>query len=249
MQVVGAAMPRMTIAEYARHRGVTRPAVYQAIAAGKVRRYADGTVDSDEADVRWPPREVFATHPRPHQSHEAAFRTMQRLAGQAERPARVRQRAAPVDEPSQPALVGRRKPARAGRPVEPPQAAAPMRGAADAVGEDAPDHTDATGGASSSYLAVRMRHEAVRAASAALKLRKQRGELIEVSKVAALVTREARALRDGLLALPVRVAGQLAAEWGIDPHRVQEGLTRELTAYLSQMAMPRMHFGDDGSAS
>jgi hypothetical protein len=46
-------MPLMTITEYARHRGVSQPAVSKAIAAHRIKKERSGKIDSDKADVSW----------------------------------------------------------------------------------------------------------------------------------------------------------------------------------------------------
>ena len=48
------ARKRMTQADYARHRGVARQSVHQAIAEGLVRLDGNGMIDATEADARWP---------------------------------------------------------------------------------------------------------------------------------------------------------------------------------------------------
>ena len=44
---------RMTVTEYARHRGVSRQAVYKALAARRIQRDRDGRIDAQTADRRW----------------------------------------------------------------------------------------------------------------------------------------------------------------------------------------------------
>ncbi len=46
----------VTPAEYARRRGVTRQAVYNAVKRGVIAVQADGTIDVEAADMAWPPR-------------------------------------------------------------------------------------------------------------------------------------------------------------------------------------------------
>jgi hypothetical protein len=43
----------MGITEYARHRGVSLPAVQHAVKAGRITRNPDGLIDSDRADREW----------------------------------------------------------------------------------------------------------------------------------------------------------------------------------------------------
>ena len=44
---------RVTVIEYARHRRVTRQAVYKALAAGRITRDCDGRIDLAAADRQW----------------------------------------------------------------------------------------------------------------------------------------------------------------------------------------------------
>jgi hypothetical protein len=44
---------KLTQAEYARHRGVSRPAVLKAVRTGRIRLDADGRIDPVEADASW----------------------------------------------------------------------------------------------------------------------------------------------------------------------------------------------------
>lgn len=46
-------MPLMTVRAYARHRGITHPAVLRAIEDGRIRKRPDGKIDSAEADRLW----------------------------------------------------------------------------------------------------------------------------------------------------------------------------------------------------
>jgi phage terminase Nu1 subunit (DNA packaging protein) len=215
-------MPKMTISEYAAHRGVTRPAVYDALNKGKIVREPDGRIDSEVADRQWPPREAVLLHPRAHrteaqtvglidqaarlQEEHAMRRGAQRVNGAAAGGARVRR-----DESARNGHGGGEA----------------DRGQAQADGM--------------SYLAVRMQHERVRATIAALRLRRERGELVEVAKASQMFAKAARQIRDALQNWPVRIAGPLAAELGVDPHRLQQVLSREIGAFLTEMAEPRLY--------
>ena len=44
---------RVTVAEYAKHRGVSRQGIYKAIAAGRIYRDRDGWIDVQAADQQW----------------------------------------------------------------------------------------------------------------------------------------------------------------------------------------------------
>lgn len=44
---------RMTVAEYAHHRRVSRAAVYKALADGRIAREPEGAIDPAKADAQW----------------------------------------------------------------------------------------------------------------------------------------------------------------------------------------------------
>ena len=44
---------RMSVAGYARHRGVSRQAVYRALAVGRITRDRDGRIDVQATDAQW----------------------------------------------------------------------------------------------------------------------------------------------------------------------------------------------------
>lgn len=53
-------MPMLTQSEYAAHRGVSRPAVCQAIKAGRI-KLVNGKLDRDATDVMWAARSTVRT--------------------------------------------------------------------------------------------------------------------------------------------------------------------------------------------
>lgn len=44
---------RMSVSAYARHRKVSRVAVYKAVTSGRIVREADGSIDAAKADRMW----------------------------------------------------------------------------------------------------------------------------------------------------------------------------------------------------
>jgi len=60
------------------------------------------------------------------------------------------------------------------------------------------------------------------------------GILVEASAVKRVVFTAVRTVRDGILALPDRLAGQLAAE--TDQHRIRTMLVAELTVKLQELS-------------
>src|SRR2546422_3107051 len=69
---------RMPVAAYARHRKVSRRAVYDALAAGRITRLAAGTIDAAAADRAW----------TANTSHVGGRRTKAKPAAKARRRAR-----------------------------------------------------------------------------------------------------------------------------------------------------------------
>src|SRR5689334_9685469 len=67
-------MPLMSQSAYARHRGIKRQSVHQAVKEGRIHLTDDGKVDSETADREW----AASTHPwnggkrTPANGHEAA---------------------------------------------------------------------------------------------------------------------------------------------------------------------------------
>ena len=87
-------------------------------------------------------------------------------------------------------------------------------------------------------------------ASLALKTQRQkldlegrRGELVERAKVERAVFDFARRMRDAWAGWPPRIAAQLAARLGADPHAVEAVLAAEVRRHLQELArdpMPRL---------
>jgi len=75
---------------------------------------------------------------------------------------------------------------------------------------------------------------------AELEARRLRGDLIDRAKATALVHRLAQEERDAILAWPARVAAEMAAELGVDAHRLQTLLAEGLRAHLAARAAPRV---------
>jgi hypothetical protein len=80
------------------------------------------------------------------------------------------------------------------------------------------------------YRAARARRERTRADREELELEQLRGKLADVEELARIAGTVARALRDAILNVPVRIADQVAAE--TDRDRVEQLLDAELTSAL-----------------
>ncbi len=69
-----------------------------------------------------------------------------------------------------------------------------------------------------------------------LALDRGKGRLIDVAIADARIDEIAGAMRDALLNWPARIAGQIAAQLGSDPHLVQTVLQEQVGALLTQVA-------------
>ena len=123
--------------------------------------------------------------------------------------------------------------AAATKPV--PQAA--LKAVADTLrdaGTD-PGSPDATGG-EISFLRARMANEVLKAQTAKVRLEKMKAEVIDRARATAMVFDLARRERDAWLNWPPRVAANMAAELGVDAHRMEQVLDTYLRAHLAEMA-------------
>lgn len=84
-------------------------------------------------------------------------------------------------------------------------------------------------------LAAKTANEVLKAKLADLKLKQQKGILVDRDKTKALVFDLARRERDAWQNWPPRVAANMAAELGVDPHHLETVLDRYLREHLEQM--------------
>jgi len=87
-----------------------------------------------------------------------------------------------------------------------------------------------------SFLRARMANEVLKAQTAKVKLSKMKGELIDRARTTAMVFDLARRERDAWLNWPPRVAANMAAELGVDPHQMEQVLDKYLRRHLADMA-------------
>lgn len=187
-------MAQMSVAQYAAHRGVQSRAVSVALNSGRIKRAADGWIDSEQADKDWEAN----TNPR-----KSAANKRNGALGQALRKRRV---ARPAYAPVVDAL-----------PVETPMVEPP------------PDI-----GAFAQARAVRERFAAL---LAKIDYEERSGKLIDRAQVTSTAFNLMRVLRDSILAVPDRVAAQLAAE--SDAATVHRMLEAELRTVLDNVATMR----------
>jgi hypothetical protein len=123
--------------------------------------------------------------------------------------------------------------ANATKPV--PQAA--LKAVADTLrdaGTD-PSSPEASGG-EVSFLRARTANEVLKAQTAKVRLEKMKAEVIDRARATAMVFDLARRERDAWLNWPPRVAANMAAELGVDAHRMEQVLDTYLRAHLAEMA-------------
>ena len=98
-----------------------------------------------------------------------------------------------------------------------------------------PGPGEATGG-EVSFLRARMASEVLEAQTAKVRLEKMKAEVIDRARATAMEFDLARRERDAWLNCPPRVAANMAAELGVDAHRMEPVLDMYLRAHLTDMA-------------
>ncbi|MDO5623041.1 MAG: elements of external origin [Paracoccus sp. (in: a-proteobacteria)] len=105
----------------------------------------------------------------------------------------------------------------------------------DAGADTAPD-----AGGEVSFLRARMANEVLKAQTAKVRLQKMKAELVDRARATTMVFDLARRERDAWLNWPPRVAANMAAELGTDPHAMEQMLDRYLRAHLAELAEVRL---------
>jgi len=141
-------------------------------------------------------------------------------ADPARRPAPPAPATAPVARPAPPS------------PRFAPPAAAPM---VDAL------PTARAGG--TTFHDARTANEVLKAQERRLRLDERKGRLVEKHRALLLVHRLAKEERDAILAWPARVAAEMAAELGVDAHRLQTMMDTRLRAHLAERNDVRVSVG------
>jgi len=106
----------------------------------------------------------------------------------------------------------------------------------DTLREAGADPEPTAGGGEVSFLRARMANEVLKAQTAKVKLAKMKGELVDRSRTTAVVFDQARRERDAWQNWPPRVAANMAAELGVDPHKMEQVLDKYLRKHLADMA-------------
>jgi hypothetical protein len=94
-------------------------------------------------------------------------------------------------------------------------------------------------GGGMTYLQARTANEVLKAQERKLRLQRLKGELIDRARAVSLVFRLARQERDAWAGWPARVAAIIAADLGVDAHRMQTVLETHVRAHLGELAEVR----------
>ena len=118
------------------------------------------------------------------------------------------------------------------RPAAPPPVAAP------------PAPTDPLPrAAQNTFHDARTANEVLKAQESRLRLDERKGKLVDKARALLLVHRLAKEERDAILAWPARVAAEMAAELGVDAHRLQTMMDMRLRQHLAERHDVRVSVG------
>lgn len=101
------------------------------------------------------------------------------------------------------------------------------------AGAEAPGDAD---GGQVSFLRARMANEVLKAQTGRVRLQKMKGELVDRARATADVFDLARRERDSWIGWPARVAANMAAELGVDAHKMEQALDKYVREHLSEQA-------------
>jgi hypothetical protein len=87
--------------------------------------------------------------------------------------------------------------------------------------------------AQNTFHDARTANEVLKAQERRLRLDERKGKLVEKARALLLVHRLAKEERDAILAWPARVAAEMAAELGVDVHRLQTMMDARLREHLA----------------
>ena len=96
--------------------------------------------------------------------------------------------------------------------------------------------------AGATFAQARTAHEVAKAQKARIQVDRLKDEVVDRARATALVFKLARQERDAWITWPARVAGQMAAEIGIDPHVMQTLLEAHVHAHLDELAAIEPNF-------
>jgi len=90
---------------------------------------------------------------------------------------------------------------------------------------------------------ARTANEVLKAQERRLRLDERKGKLVDKARALLLVHRLAKEERDAILAWPARVAAEMAAELGVDAHRLQTMMDTRLREHLAARHDVRVSVG------
>lgn len=97
--------------------------------------------------------------------------------------------------------------------------------------------------AQNTFHDARTANEVLKAQERRLRLDERKGKLVDKARALLLVHRLAKEERDAILAWPARVAAEMAAELGIDAHRLQTMMDTRLREHLAARRDVRVSVG------
>jgi hypothetical protein len=97
--------------------------------------------------------------------------------------------------------------------------------------------------AANGFHSARTANEVLKAQERKLRLEERRGQLVDRARALLLVHRLAKEERDAILAWPARVAAEMAAELGVDAHRLQTLMDARLRQHLAERTAVRVSLG------
>ncbi|WP_372624337.1 elements of external origin [Falsiroseomonas sp.] len=122
-----------------------------------------------------------------------------------------------------------------------PAPAAPRPAALPPIAAAAPDPLPRA--TSSTFHDARTANEVLKAQERRLRLDERKGKLVDKARTLLLVHRLAKEERDSVLAWPARVAAEMAAELGVDAHRLQTMMDTRLRQHLAERHDVRVSVG------
>ena len=93
-------------------------------------------------------------------------------------------------------------------------------------------------GSGTTYMQARIANEVLKAQTNRIKLQQLKKELVDRNRALAQVFTLARAERDAWLNWPTRISSRLAAELGVDTHRLHSLLEQEVRQHLQALGDP-----------
>ena len=141
--------------------------------------------------------------------------------------AKVRARLAESSDPARKTATLVQAPVAAPRPASPPPVAPAPLAATPPPADPLPR------AAGSTFHDARTANEVLKAQERRLRLDERKGKLVDKARALLLVHRLAKEERDAILAWPARVAAEMAAELGVDAHRLQTMMDQRLREHLA----------------